>query len=155
MDCGLCGTFCALSESLLAAEYSEKDQNRAKRSRKKDTKTKQLLLDFGFPLLGSGKDNFDAQTVQAEHPALFDEYKIPDQRFFFWTYDSIRAVEVLEHPMLGEAARTGLQEQIGHSGRKTLKVAAVLPLIMAVSFAAILLWFKARGGYRSLQIRED
>ncbi len=110
---------------------------------------------FGFPFLGSVKDNFDAQTVQAEHPALFDEYKIPDQRFFFWTYDSIRAVEVLEHPMLGEAARTGLQEQIGHSGRKTLKVAAVLPLIMAVSFAAILLWFKARGGYRSLQIRED
>jgi len=107
---------------------------------------------FGFPFLGAVKDNFDAQTVKLEKPALYETYKIADRSFFGWHYDSIKANEVLADGSLSEAAKGELSQKIDTSARKTLKVAAVLPLTMAIAFGLIILWFRSQGGYRVVRI---
>ena len=103
---------------------------------------------FGFPFLGAVKDNFDAQTVKQEKPALYDSYRIADRSFFGWRYDSIKANEVLADRSLSAGQKNDLRGKIDTSARKTLKVAAVLPLTMAIAFGLILLWFRSQGGYQ-------
>ncbi len=107
---------------------------------------------FGFPFLGAVKDNFDAKTICLEQPALYETYKMPDKSFFGWHYDSIKASEVLSDKVLTEADKVELESKIDHSARRTLKVAAVLPLIMAVVFGGMLLWFKSQGGYKVVKL---
>jgi hypothetical protein len=109
---------------------------------------------FGFPFLGAVKDNFDAQTVRQESPALYDTYRIADRSFFGWHYDSIKANEVLADGSLSDSQKSDLSGKIDTSARKTLKVAAVLPLTMAIAFGLILLWFRSQGGYRVVHIGE-
>ena len=101
---------------------------------------------------GTGYLTDKSLGLSAEHPELFEKFKISNQQFFVWRYDSIRATEVLDDSSLDEPSRANLQGKIDHSARRTLKVAAVLPLIMAVAFTAILLWFRTQGGYRVLHI---
>jgi MFS family permease len=120
---------------------------------------------FGFPFLGAVKDNFDAQTVQQEAPALYEKYEIADKSFFGWKYDSIKSGEVLADPVFvpaenatpevvaaTEAAKTTLADKIDESARRTIRVAAVLPLTMAIAFGLILLWFKSQGGYKPIEL---
>jgi len=45
-----------------------------------------------------------------------------------------------------------LAANIQNNGRKTLKVAAVLPGIMAVSFLLIMLYYKSKGGYKPVDL---
>ena len=107
---------------------------------------------FGFPFLGAVKDNFDAQTVKQEKPALYDSYRIADRSFFGWRYDSIKANEVLADHSLSADQKTDLRGKIATSARKTLKVAAALPLPMAIAFGLILLWFRSQGGYQLVHL---
>ncbi len=107
---------------------------------------------FGFPFLGAVKDNFDAQTVKQEQPGLYETYKIPDRSFFGWNYDSIKANEVLSDEALTPDAKTGLKDQIDLSARRTLRVAAVLPFIMAITFGLMVLWFRSQGGYKVVHL---
>lgn len=107
---------------------------------------------FGFPFLGAVKDNFDAQTVKLEKPALYETYRIADRSFFGWQYDSIKANEVLADRSLSDGEMSDLSLKIDTSARRTLKVAAVLPLIMAITFGLIVLWFRSQGGYRVVHL---
>lgn len=110
---------------------------------------------FGFPFLGAVRDNFDAQTIKSETPALYQKYEIPDRSFFGWNYGSIRANDVLTDATLDAAAKTDLKAKIDLSARRTLKVAAVLPLIMAFAFGGMLLWFRSKGGYTAVTLTES
>ena len=109
---------------------------------------------FGFPFLGAVRDNFDAQTIKTETPALYQKYEIPNRSFFGWHYNSIKANEVLTDTTLDKTAQTELKAKIDLSARRTLKVAAVLPLIMAIAFGGILIWFKSKGGYTVVKLTE-
>ncbi|MBT3191299.1 MAG: MFS transporter [Verrucomicrobia bacterium] len=120
---------------------------------------------FGFPFLGAVKDNFDAQTVQQEAPALYEKYKIEDKSFFGWKYNSIKTAEVLADSSFVPAedatqkdaedmtnAGASLSAKIDASARRTIRVAAVLPLTMAIAFILILLWFRSQGGYKPIEL---
>jgi hypothetical protein len=109
---------------------------------------------FGFPFLGAVRDNFDAQTIKTETPALYQKYEIPNRSFFGWHYNSIKANEVLTDTTLDKTAQTELKAKIDLSARRTLKVAAVLPLIMAIAFGGMLIWFKSKGGYTVVKLTE-
>jgi len=109
---------------------------------------------FGFPFLGAVKDNFDAQTIKTEAPALYQQYEIPNNSFFGWKYSSIKANEVLADASLNETSKTDLKSKIDLSARRTLKVAAVLPMIMAFAFGGMLIWFKSKGGYTVVKLTE-
>jgi len=123
---------------------------------------------FGFPFLGAVKDNFDAQTVKKEAPVLYEKYEIPDQSFFGWKYNSIKAGEVLADETFVaaeaatdaekaaiETARTELKGKIDKSARRTIRVAAALPLTMAIAFGLIILWFKMHGGYKPIELQSE
>ena len=110
---------------------------------------------FGFPFLGAVKDNFDAQTIRQEQPALYETYKISDRSFFGWHYDSIKAGDVLKHPELSSDVQADLAQKVSQSARRTLRVAAVLPLIMAIAFGLMIIGFRLKGGYKPIRLVED
>lgn len=112
---------------------------------------------FGFPFLGAVKDSFDAKTIKKEAPALYAKYEIPDQSFFGVKYSSIKSGEVLadETFAAAEDAKLALKAKIDESARKTIRVAAVLPLSMAIAFGLILIWFKTQGGYKPVSLSAD
>lgn len=107
---------------------------------------------FGFPFLGAVQDNFNAEAVQAATPALYETYKIEGKNFFGWKYDSIKTHEVLADASLSADAQGELKGKIDVNARRTLKVAAVLPFIMAIAFGIMVLWFRAHGGYKPVHL---
>jgi len=107
---------------------------------------------FGFPFLGAVKDSYDAKAVSANNAALYEKYKIEDKAFFGVKYDSIKRDQVLADESLDDDTKTVLTKQIEQSARKTIKVAAILPTIMAVAFILIIIWFKTQGGYKPIHL---
>ncbi|MBT3374614.1 MAG: MFS transporter [Lentisphaerae bacterium] len=107
---------------------------------------------FGFPFLGAVKDSYDAKAVSASRPELYAKYKIEDKAFFGVKYDSIKRAEVLADESLDAESKTVLTKEIDRSARKTIRVAAVLPTIMAIAFILMLVWFKTQGGYKAIHL---
>ena len=109
---------------------------------------------FGLPFLGAVKDSYDAKAVKAESPALYEKYT-EKTGFFGITYNTIKKHEVLadpEAPGEGSPERKDLVAEIDKSARNTLKVAAVLPLILAVFFLGVILYYRAKGGYKPIEL---
>lgn len=109
---------------------------------------------FGFPFLGAVKDSYDAKAVKKEQPALYEEYT-SKANFFGITYNTIKKHEVLADeaapPEGSEEAKTLISE-IDKSARNTLKVSAILPLVMALFFTGVILYYRARGGYKPIEL---
>jgi MFS family permease len=111
---------------------------------------------FGAPFLGAIKTSYDAETVAAYAktvPVAELESYISEAKFFFVTYDSVKPSEVLEDSALTASQVEELTVKIGDNGRSTLKAAALLPLIMAIAFLLIILWFRSKGGYKAIELR--
>jgi len=123
---------------------------------------------FGFPFLGAVQDSINAQAMEQQEPALVqtiqneqrtfgdDEQKpiYVEKNLFGVNYSSINAEAFLAQPEMTPGAGATLQEELKKTGRSTLKVAAILPAIMALSFLLILLWFRSQGGYRPVILGE-
>lgn len=125
---------------------------------------------FGFPFFGAVQDSYDARTLTTEHPELIARIKAEDRTFgktddkkpiymekslFGVRYDSLNADAVVAQPEFAEADKAPLKEKLLDTGRRTLRVAAILPAIMALAFAMIILHFRARGGYKPVDIGGD
>ncbi|MDG2143401.1 MAG: MFS transporter [Planctomycetota bacterium] len=110
---------------------------------------------FGTPFLGAIKTSYDAETVVAyaetEELTQLDAY-VTEANFFMVSYDSVVPSKVLEDASLSAAQKTDLQTKIADNSRNTLKVAALMPLSMAIAFLLILLWFRSRGGYKPVEL---
>jgi len=110
---------------------------------------------FGTPFLGAIKTSYDAETVVAyaetEELTQLDAY-VTEADFFMVSYDSVVPSKVLEDASLSAAQKTDLQTKIADNSRNTLKVAALMPLSMAIAFLLILLWFRSRGGYKPVEL---
>ncbi len=68
----------------------------------------------------------------------------------------------LEQALAGDAAYSELSRQLGliaaidaRTKQGTLGTIAVLPLIMLLSYIALILYFRSRGGYRPRAITDD
>ncbi len=126
---------------------------------------------FGFPFLGAVQDSLNAKAVIAEQPALAETIKIEERTFvaaisgeqkliyqrktlFGVGYDVIDSGAVMRQPEFDASRQAALNERLGATGRSTLRVAAILPTIMAVAFILFILWFRSNGGYRPVSIRE-
>ena len=108
---------------------------------------------FGFPFLGAVQDHYNAKTVKAEQPAVYEELGNDEAKFFGFPYMSVNTGEVLgEKGGLDEEAAAALEEALKSTGQSSLKVAAVLPLIMAVAFVLMMLYFKSKGGYKPVEL---
>jgi MFS family permease len=123
---------------------------------------------FGFPFFGAVQDSINAQVIEREQPALVSTIKSEKRVFgeenkaifnvnvlFGISYHSIQTQGVLEQKELSNEAKTSLQKKLNDSvGRGTLKVAALLPSIMALAFLMMMMYFKMNGGYRPVHLEQ-
>ena len=122
---------------------------------------------FGFPFLGAVQDSYNAKAVIAAQPALVETVKaesrtiegtdtliVSEKNLFGVKYNTVNADAMMAQPEFPAEVKEELGETLKQTGRSTLRVAAILPIIMAVSFILMMLWFRANGGYRALHLSE-
>jgi MFS family permease len=120
---------------------------------------------FGFPFLGAVQDNYNTQTLKRDQPALYAQVKdeertftddsdpgrpverpyFKSENFFGYRYESMNRDEFLKIVPKDELAP--LKEDLKSTSQSALKVAALLPAVMAGAFLLIIIYFAARGGY--------
>ena len=121
---------------------------------------------FGFPFLGAVQDHYTTQTVVAQEAEMLEKVKTnemtftdntnpgnPEEKaifesknFFGVNYDSVNSGEFAK--LLPEDRQKNLDDQLKTTSQSSLKVAAVLPMIMAVAFILIIIYFAVTGGYK-------
>jgi MFS family permease len=112
----------------------------------------------GSPGLGYAKDRFAGDELQKADSAVYAEFKSsqPSQWLFF------DAVHGIDSAKLGAAltstnrteAETLVVKANERGDRRTLKADSVIPMVMAVIYLVMILYFKAIGGYKPVHIVE-
>lgn len=117
---------------------------------------------IGGPGLGYGKDRFAAEALEAKNPAAYAEAQAASPSRFL-VFSDVVAIDGRKLAEAKDAVKAGAAtqaqqdivaaDQIGD--RKTLKADSYIPLVMAVIFLGILIYFKSIGGYRPVSISES
>ena len=111
---------------------------------------------LGGPGLGYAKDRFTAEHLMTTSPAIYEEYKAQTpSRFLF--LDEVAGLDGTKlSAAQTAAARTPDQQTVAAASiigdRETLKADAYIPLVMAVIYLLLFLYFKSIGGYRPVHI---
>jgi MFS family permease len=117
---------------------------------------------LGGPGIGYKQDYFASEYLKQQSAATYEAYK-SDSKNSFLIFPEIQGLdgakkaaliskpeaeltpkEKMEKPLVVAANLEG--------GRKALKVTAAIPLTMAVLYLGLILYFKAKGGYRTVHI---
>jgi len=122
---------------------------------------------FGFPFLGAVQDNYNAKAVMEDHGALVQTIQsenrviegtekaiVTDKSLFGVSYPTISSGAVMAQPEFPAEGKEPLEAKLKNTGRKTLRVAAVLPISMAIGFVLLMMWFKSHGGYKPIVLAE-
>lgn len=130
---------------------------------------------FGFPFLGAVQDHYSTNALKEKEPALVQSVidnkvtytdatkpEAPEEKpifesktFFGMDYDSINAGEFNKLPELDTERVEAINGTLAKTSQSSLKVAAVLPAIMAVAFLLIILYYKAKGGYKPVELADN
>jgi MFS family permease len=113
---------------------------------------------LGTPSIGYIQDYYSANKLSTEAPALYEQYAAREPKGFLFFpettgLDGTRAVPLMERP---EAQLTDSEKAVRsaviYGGRMSLKWTAAIPLVMAIGYLLLILYFKARGGYKQVHI---
>jgi MFS family permease len=113
---------------------------------------------LGTPGIGYIQDYYSASKLSNEAPALYRQYAAAEPKSFLFFpettgLDGSRAVPLMERP---EAQLTEAEKQVRsaviYGGRMSLKWTALIPLVMAVGYLLLILYFRTKGGYRQVHI---
>jgi len=115
---------------------------------------------IGGPGLGYCKDRFAGEAMQKANAAVYEQYKSETPSRFL----DIPSTQVfgLDGPKVAEARTAGagaspeqraavMADQQGD--RETLKIDAFIPAAMSAIYLALLVYFKATGGYRRVEMK--
>lgn len=116
---------------------------------------------IGTPILGVAFDRSIHNTVVAEAPALAEAASVPGG--FLWMshekIDPVKANEVIA--ALPDAERADAESVYGatgsaqgRAGRDVLLYAVRFPALLFVVFGLIALWFRSRGGYKPIDLKD-
>jgi MFS family permease len=111
---------------------------------------------IGSPGLGYSKDRYAADTLRASNPAVYESVKVdaPSKFLFFapvHAIDGRTLAEAKEATVPTEAQRAIVAaDQVGD--RKTLVADSWIPVIMALIYLGIMLYFRKIGGYRPVHL---
>src|SRR5690606_17153227 len=113
---------------------------------------------LGGPGLGYSKERFAAEALQASNPAVYEEVRAETPSRFLWLAE-VYPIQGSELETARAAAERTPEQQViveaSEAGdRKTLKVDAYIPLTMAVIYLILMLYYRARGGYRPVSLTE-
>ena len=113
---------------------------------------------LGGPGLGYSKDRFTAEALQKDNPAVYEQVATKTSKFLF--LNEIHAVDgkAIEDAKAA-SPRTPDQQSIVTANeigdRHTLKADSFIPLTMAVIYLLLFLYFRMKGGYRTVSISEN
>jgi MFS family permease len=114
---------------------------------------------LGGPGLGYAKDRFSTEHLAENHPAIYQEYKAEKPSKFLF----LKPVVALDGTKLSAAQtaelKTPTQQIVADASiigdRKTLKADAFIPVTMAAVYLLLMLYFKAIGGYKPINIETE
>jgi hypothetical protein len=116
---------------------------------------------LGTPGIGYVQDYYAAAQLSQQAPALYETYAAPDQKSFLvfpktTGLDGAKVGPVLAKPEgeLSEPERV-VRNAVIHGGRMSLKWTALVPLTMAIGYLLLILYFKAKGGYKQVHIESS
>jgi MFS family permease len=109
---------------------------------------------LGGPGIGYTQDVFASASLRENHPAVFEKVESETaNRFLFFPpvhgFDGT-AVEKLEKQSPESFAEVKAASEFG--GVQALKVTAAIPATMAVGYLILLIYFRAMGGYKLVEI---
>jgi MFS family permease len=105
---------------------------------------------LGNPLLGSIQDLSLDQRLVAQNPALHEKVADVPQSKYGLTFRPLDKIKIAALP----SAERGEVEQIRTiNNQSTLGKVALLPCIMFLCYVSLVLFFKLKGGYRQVLIR--
>ncbi len=115
---------------------------------------------LGGPGIGYQQDRFASAELRAQAPAVYEQYQAPTANSFLF-FKEVRGLDGAKvNPIRAKSAaeRTADERAVHdadlHGGRMALRATAVVPVMMALLYLALLLHFKAIGGYRTLRIED-
>ncbi|HMJ65805.1 MAG TPA: MFS transporter, partial [Candidatus Binatia bacterium] len=115
---------------------------------------------LGTPGIGYIQDYYAAHKLSTEAPALYQQYTAREPKSFLFFpkttgLDGARVEPLMEKPegQLTDGEKTVRNARI-YGARMSLKWTSLVPLIMAAGYLLLILYFKARGGYKPVQIAE-
>jgi len=113
---------------------------------------------LGGPGIGYNQDYYASQQLKQQAPAVYDQYKSDSKNSFLFFPE----IQGLDGTKVGavrgkDAAQRSPQETQVHDadlngGRMALKMTAAIPATMAVLYLLIIVYFRAKGGYRAVHI---
>jgi MFS family permease len=113
---------------------------------------------LGGPGIGYKQDYFASNDLKEKAPAVYEEYKSPSKnRFLLFPeiqgLDGTKVAAVRAKPAdQRDEKETQVHNADLHGGRTALKVTAFVPATMAVLYLLLILYFKAKGGYKQVHI---
>lgn len=117
--------------------------------------------------LGFAKDKFSSEDLKAKDPAVYAEYKAVDpktgedakSKFLFFESGALDGKKLGAIAEKEKSARTEAEQKVAASSitgdRKTLRADAFIPATMAIIYLLLMIYFKARGGYKRVTIEEQ
>jgi MFS family permease len=111
---------------------------------------------LGAPFLGAVQDRNLDQALQAEAPAIHAQIAAAPQTFPLirglgvgpTTIGPYQPLDKARQDALPDAERQRAEAIVGEHKQKTLMQFAILPMIMAVAYGLLLIYFRSKGGYR-------
>lgn len=110
---------------------------------------------FGNPILGNIQDRFVTTGLQAHDSSngtsLYNTYVLDEKRSVLGKYMSVNQEKLASAPDTDKVIITSLQ----NAGKKeTLWKIALFPVIMALSYLGLILYFRSRGGYKAISLSD-
>lgn len=104
---------------------------------------------LGGPILGSIQDKSLDARLAADAPQIHNVVAGEPHDAYLMSYRTIDRTKVAALP---EAQRTVVEEITTANSQRTLATFAILPAIMFFCYVGLILYFKAQGGYRQVEL---
>jgi len=111
---------------------------------------------LGGPGIGYTQDLRASQHLVAESPEAYERVRVENPRRFL-LFDEVYGLDATRIESLDpdDPDVALAQAAAFDGGRSALRTTAVIPALMAIGYLLLLLWFRSRGGYKPIQLKES
>jgi len=106
---------------------------------------------LGGPLIGKMQEDSVKTKLQAEEEGLYEQISV-DSKYILGDYTAVDAAKL---GALTEEKQAETQELIEQAKQGSLAKITIFPFFMLVCYIILGLYFKQKGGYKSVQIGEE